>query len=427
MQMLQLHEIVIPPNRQRREFDPDALQRLVENIETLGLMHPVVVREGGTLVAGERRLRAIQELWDQGGQLFFEGAALDPGFIPCVNMGELDEIQAMEAELSENIIRADLTWQERAEALAALQKLRLALNPDHTVADLAQEVTGQRHGSYQVTTRRALIVADHLDNPAIASAKNVDEAYKLLKRQESSIDFANRAVEVGKTFGAHAHTALQGDCLSWLVDLPAASFDCICTDPPYGMDADSFGNAAGKLTGIDHAYGDSPDEFRSLLSAFIPLCGRVAKPSAALYVCCDLDQFFWLRTGFRAAGWYVFRTPLINVKPGSGRVPLPDHGPRRQYETILFGYRGGRKTNSIQSDVISTRGDEQLGHGAQKPVELFSNLLARSCRPGDSVLDPFSGTGTIFPAAHGLKLRATGIELDAAYYGMGIKRLEALK
>jgi hypothetical protein len=36
------------------------------------------------------------------------------------------------------------------------------------------------------------------------------------------------------------------------------------------------------------------------------------------------------------------------------------------------------------------------------------------------------GTGTIFPAAHELKCRATGIELDPQHYGTALKRLEAL-
>lgn len=430
MQLLQVDQITIPATRQRREFEPGALMRLQESIETLGLMHPLVVRANGDsfhLVAGERRLRAIKELWELGGILFFNSEKLDAGFIPCVNMGELDPIQAMDAELSENIVREDLTWQEKAEALALLNKLRLSLNPDHTVADLAQEATGRRDGRYHDDTRKTLIVAQHLSNPLVAEAKNVGEAFKILRRQEESKSFTAKSVEVGKTYGKHLHTALQGNCLVWLSDMPPEQFDCIVTDPPYGMDADSFGDAGGKLTGIEHNYGDSLNEFRSLLTEFAPLVTRVAKPQASLYLCCDIDQFVWLRDLFKASGWYVFRTPLINCKPGSGRVPLPDHGPRRQYETILFAFRGGKRTNSIQSDVIITRADEQFGHGAQKPIELFANLLSRSCRPGDSVLDPFAGTGTIFPAAHGLKLIATGIEREPSSFGMCVQRLEELE
>jgi len=430
MPAIHIDKIQIPPTRQRREFEPASLLRLQESIERLGLMHPIVVRyeaENVWLVAGERRLRAIKEMWCLGGKLFYGDEMYDSGFVPIATMGELDPLEALDAELSENIIRQDLTWQERAEALAALQRLRLALNPDHRVADLAEEATGRRDGSYHDETRKQLLVARHLDNPKVAGAKDVKEAFKILRREEETKNFGLRAIEVGRTFGKHLHSALHGDCLAWLAEATPGTFDVICTDPPYGMGADSFGDGAGRLTAIEHSYGDTQDEFKRLLTATAPLLGRVAKPSAALYLCCDLDSFHWLRELFRGHGWYVFRTPLINVKSGSGRVPLPDQGPRRQYETILFAFRGGRKVNSIQSDVIITRGDEQLGHGAQKPVELFRDLLSRSCRPGDSVLDPFAGTGTIFPAAHALKCLATGIEQESAYYGMCVERIEELE
>jgi DNA modification methylase len=42
------------------------------------------------------------------------------------------------------------------------------------------------------------------------------------------------------------------------------------------------------------------------------------------------------------------------------------------------------------------------------------------------VLDPFAGSGTIFPAAHELKCIATGIEMEPQYYGMCVKRIEEL-
>lgn len=76
---------------------------------------------------------------------------------------------------------------------------------------------------------------------------------------------------------------------------------------------------------------------------------------------------------------------------------------------------------------MAVSGDDNLGHGAQKPVALFQNLLQRSVRPGDEVLDVCAGTGVIFPAAHTYKVKAVGLEKEAEYYGIALKRLEDLR
>ena len=130
---------------------------------------------------------------------------------------------------------------------------------------------------------------------------------------------------------------------------------------------------------------------------------------------------------FEEGGWSVFRTPLIWYKRNGMRAPWPEYGPQRKYETILYATKGKRPVLKKAGDVLDYPPDINLGHAAQKPVALFEDLLRRSCHPGDTVLDPFAGTGTIFPAAHVLKCRATGVELDQASYGIAVKRLEQLK
>jgi len=130
---------------------------------------------------------------------------------------------------------------------------------------------------------------------------------------------------------------------------------------------------------------------------------------------------------FISFGWWVFRTPLIWYKKAGMRAPWPQHGPQRKFETILYAVKGKRPVNLVTGDVLDYAPDSNLGHAAQKPTALFEDLLRRSVKPGDSVLDPFCGSGPVFPAAHALKCRATGIELDTASYGIGVKGIEALK
>jgi ParB family chromosome partitioning protein len=441
--------IVIRPNRQRQEFDPEKLQELADSIEKLGLLHPPVVRRENyewILVAGERRLRAMSQILELGGTIQHDGQTYYDA-IPCTEIGELSILDAEEAELDENLKRADLTWQEHAAAVARLHRLRsnqravanvearqdeLPVKPAHTVADTAQELLGRSDGAYQDSIRQEIIVSKHLDNPAVAGAKSVKEAMKILKAQEQRAENVKLAAAIGASFSASSHDLVHGDCLTYMRGLvnandPDLFFDVICTDPPYGMGADSFGDAGGKLTAIEHHYDDSLEAWTRLMQSWCNLSYAVCKPQAHAYVFCDIGNFFALRDLMHSAGWYVFRTPFIVVKRNSGRVPLPETGPRRQWECLLYAVKGKKHVTHIYPDVIEASADENLGHGAQKPVSVYQNLLQRSVRPGDRVADFFAGTGPVFPAAHSLRCFAVGVEQDAANFAKCARRIEELR
>lgn len=437
--------IVIKPNRQRTEFEPQALQELCDSIHAIGLLHAPVLRKEGNeyvLVAGERRLRALKQLIELGDTFRYNNEEYTDT-IPFVDIGNLSPLEAEEAELDENIKRRDLTWQEHAQAVKRLHEFRQrqkdakyekaieeGRDPGlcvQTIAETALEVQGSSEGYHHDKVRKGLIVAKHLDNPAVAKAKSVDEAFKILKKQEEVSKNLELAHVVGKTFTSEVHQVHNIDCLSFMMRPEnREKFDVILTDPPYGMGADSFGDGGGKLQGIEHHYDDSFDSWKSLMQSWVKLAWDVTKPQAHAYIFCDIDNFPVLRTMMREAGWYVFRTPLIAYKINSGRVPLPTMGPRRQYETILYAIKGGKNVNHIYSDVIPSNADDNMTHGAQKPVELFQNLLQRSVKAGDNVLDTFGGTGTLIPAAHNLLCKATVCELSEEYYGLCLKRIRDL-
>lgn len=451
MPNIHISDIVVRPNRQRQEFDPEALQELKVSIEERGLLHPPVLRQEGSetvLVAGERRLKAISEIFELGGSFKYNGQVYDEkGWLPYSDLGELPLLEAEEAELDENLKRRDLTWQEHAQAVSRLHELRKAqkvqavadvseafgisaeplLPQTQTYADTAMELTGRSDGSYQDSIRTEILVAKHLDNPLVANAKSPKEALKILKAEETRAKNVELAKTVGASFNAASHTVLNMDCLDYMrSDAAQGKFDVILTDPPYGMGADTFGDAGGKMTGITHHYDDSLESWKTLMTSWCDLSFKVTKPQAHAYVFCDIDNFHELKRMMEAVGWYVFRTPLILVKLNSGRVPLPECGPRRQYETILYAIKGKKPVTHIYPDVLSVSGDDNLGHGAQKPVAAYQNLLQRSIRPGDHVLDSFAGSGTIIPACHTYSVYATAVEADAGSYGICLKRAEAV-
>lgn len=434
MKLIHIEAIKVAPDRQRRTFDEGKLREFSEVISTQGLLHPIILRVVGDdyyLVAGERRLRAITDLYALGGQFMHDGEVVRANFIPYTLLSDLDPLAAEEAELSENIHRVDLSWQERAAAhsrLAALRTAQASLKGEQapTVAAISLEVRGSSEGIHQENTRRELLVAKHLDNPAVAAAKTVDEAFKILRKAETQQQHRELGASVGRTFTADFHQVLNRDSLDWMTSADAEQFDCILTDPPYGMNADEFGDSGGLAAG-GHGYEDSAANFLQIMQVLAPQSYRLAKPQAHLYLFCDIDWFHHLKQTFGEAGWQVFRTPLFWYKKSGMRAPWPEWGPQRKYETIMYAIKGKRPILKMLGDVLDYPPDANLGHAAQKPVALYADLLSRTCLPGQAVLDPFAGSGPILAAAHGMKVRATAIEMDQASFGIAVARLNQLK
>jgi DNA modification methylase len=445
MQAYEIDSIIITADRQRQEFDAQAMEDLRASIDGKQLLHAPVVRmdEVGrpVLVSGERRLRAIRDIFALGGSFSYDGRVFTDS-VPTVTTGELTLLEAEELEFDENFRRKDLTWQEHANAVVRLKSLRdrqAAARGDAPISNsaLTKEVYPQAAntpdgelGGLRETVRKELIVAKHLDNPEVAKAKTLDEAFKILKRSEQSAANIALATSVGATFTAELHKVENVDCLAWMdawITDGEDKFDIILTDPPYGMGADSFGDGDGKLKGIEHRYKDSPEEWRRLMKPWAYHAFNITKSQAHAYVFCDFDRFHELKQFMQDAGWYVFRTPIIDRKLRSGRVPLPDRGPRRTYELILYAIKGNKPVNHIYDDVIDCEADPNMTHGAQKPIALYQNLLMRSAKPGDRVLDTFAGSGTILPACHKMQCIATAIEQEPEYFGMCVNRLKELK
>ena len=424
-----IDRITILPSRQRREHEPDAEQELIESIRTVGLLHPIVIRTEGDdliLVAGERRLRAIREIYQLGGTFRHSGSEYLDGLVPYTHLGDLSPIEAEEAELEENIRRVDLSWQDRAAAEARLLAFRdkqatIARAPLPKIPDIAKEA-----GSTALSISRSVVLARNLHRPEVQGAKSAADAMKALLRVEEQERNTEKAAALGKDFLGGKHRLYNWDCIEWMKQQPDAEYDVVCTDPPYGMGADDFGDSGG-ATGGAHTYSDNAEDVQEMLRDAIPQFSRLAKPDSHLYLFCDFDMFRWLKFQLEASGWRVFRTPLVWFKPSAFRAPWPDQGPQRKYELILYAVKGDLKTTKLGGDVLQYAPDGNVGHNAQKPVDLLRDLLSRSVRPGMKVLDPFCGSGPVFPAAHALSAIATGVELDPRYFAIAAERVSKLK
>lgn len=426
---LQIDDIEVP-QRQRGAIEGGGIVELSESIRRNGLIHPIVVRREYPnrvlLVAGERRLRAMQLLWGQGFEVRCGTHNFPEGFAPCNWLGELDPVDALEIEIEENIRREDFTWQERSRAVARLVDLRKQQaiakgEPAPSEPAILATVAGD-----PADLRARLLVAPHLGDPQVAAAGTAREALKILERREILAKAAARGAALGPVL-KDLHTLIHGDCMEAMLKLPDGQFDVLLTDPPYGMHAQDFADGGGKQFYGGHFYDDSLEDWHELMAELAISTWRICKPAAHAYVFCDIDQFAALREIFAIPGWTVHRTPLIWVNPTANRVPWPEQGPMRKWQMILYAVKGKRPVTKVSPDVLTHSSDPNMGHQAQKPIDLYVDLLRRSATAGDHVIDPFAGTGTIFPAAHELKLIATGIEKDDSAYGLAAQRLAELR
>lgn len=83
---------------------------------------------------------------------------------------------------------------------------------------------------------------------------------------------------------------------------------------------------------------------------------------------------------------------------------------------------GGATKNVFEYPIVG--GDERTEHPTQKPLALMMDLVRLVTEPGDTVLDPFAGSGTTLAAAAKLGRRYIGIEREASYIPIIEERLE---
>lgn len=404
MNLIPIEQVVIPDTRLRKTFDEDKLQELAESISRIGLLQ-LPILHGKALISGERRLRAMQILDKAGVAYTYLDQPIPVGMFPYAAYDFLNAVTALEIELSENTKRVDLHWQVVVKATADLHKHREQGNPGWTAQDTSREL------GYSASNRKTIIqrlnLADSLDLPEVRAAKTEAEAVKILHKslQRGFIQELRKRQEVKET----KHTLIQGEFENIYKNI-GSGFSVILTDPPYGLNADKF-NVTVKYNTPQHKYKDSLEQAFIHYTNLAKLGYELTADQAHLYTFCTVEHFYTLCSLFREYNWEVWPRPLIWYKQ-RGIPPKPDLGPSYTYECILFANKGHKPTYKLADDVLVCNMGNKIRHAAEKPVHIFKDLLARSALAGETVLDPFCGSGPIFEAAEQLDLTATGIDTD---------------
>lgn len=222
-------------------------------------------------------------------------------------------------------------------------------------------------------------------------------------------------------------TLYLGGCLEVMPTLEAV--DHVISDPPYEASLHASKNSlrgpvrADKgpdLRGLDF---EAIDDIRAAV-----VDGFGARCTGWFIAFCTVEGVAKWADAINAAP-IKYKRACIWVKPDS-TPQLNGQGPAQGAECFVSAWcgvgharwnSGGKR--GVYTHCVNGHG-RQGEHPTEKPVSLMSEILADFTNPGQTILDPFMGSGTTGVAAAKLGRRFIGIEIEPRYFDIARKRIE---
>ncbi len=194
-----------------------------------------------------------------------------------------------------------------------------------------------------------------------------------------------------------------GDCMDVLRQMPDGAVDVLLTDPPYGMTGGAK-KCGGRFGGRFERYGREvanawdvappPEVFREMF--------RVSK-----------EQIIW--------GGNYFELPPTRCFNVWRKLTISEGFSMAMCEYAWTSFCSNAKFWEFAPQ------DAERFHATQKPLGLICRQLEEYTKPGDLVLDCFSGSGTVACACYLTGRRFIACEVNAEYHARSVERLQALQ
>jgi DNA modification methylase len=230
-------------------------------------------------------------------------------------------------------------------------------------------------------------------------------------------------IVLGDLFEIGEHRLLCGDSTisdDFVKLMGKELFDLIVTDPPYNVDYTGKTKDALKIE--NDKKNDS--EFKEFLYNHFVSIGLSSKDGAVYYIFQPDKQIHnfvnaFIESGNKYSGLLVWKKDSMVMSRGDYHS---------KHETITYGWKEGgahgwfsdRKQVSVLEFERPKRNEE---HPTMKPIPLLAYLIANSSKSGDLVGDGFLGSGSTMVAAHQLKRKCYGMELDPKYCQVIVDRM----
>lgn len=378
---------VRPYGRNLRRND-HAVDRMVTAIREFGFRIPVLVRSDGELIDGHLRLKAARKL-----------GLTELPVILC------DDWTPAQVKAFRLLVNRSASWAEWDLEHVAFE---LA---DLKIAEFDLTLTGFRDFELESMLTRT--------NDSAATECIPDVPVQPVSRPGDLWICGEHRVLCGDSTASADVASLFGTTAPVLM----------ITDPPYGVEYDPLWREKAGLGCQRQTGAVQNDDCADWTAAYRLFPGNVA------YIWHAGVHAAEVAAGITAAGFRI-RSQIIWAKQHFAMSRGHYHW---QHEPCWYAVRQdcpahwcGDRTQSTLWEVANlnpfggSSEEPVTGHGTQKPVELMRRPIVNHTVQGDTVYDPFLGSGTTLIAAGMTKRRCVGMEIDPRYVDVVVLRWQAL-
>lgn len=241
-------------------------------------------------------------------------------------------------------------------------------------------------------------------------------------------------------------TILQGDCMERLAEIDDNSIDAIFADPPYFLSNGGISVHSGKQVCVDKGdwdKGGTPEYIYDFNRQWLELCRNKLRDNGTIWIsgthhnihvvmrCLQelgykvLNTITWQKTDpppNLSCRYFNFSTELIIWARKFEKKPH-----KFNYETMKLLNGGSQMTDVWRIPAVGLWEKQEGKHPTQKPLRLLYRIILAATNEGDTLLDPFSGSGTTGIAANLLGRKYIGIEQDEQFCELSMRRRKALE
>jgi DNA modification methylase len=400
-------DALLPDPGNPRVHDRAQIAAIAKSIEAFGFNAPILIDRNRQIVAGHGRYEAAKLLGLE--------------HVPVIRLEHLTEAQVKAYMIADNQLTDRSGWDDSKLAAQFKELSDLALN-------FAIEATG-------------------FEMPKVDLLLQLAASPEAIAPEEFEEPVGSPVAQSGDLWLLDRHrllcgSALDGQVYESLFGLERAS--AIFTDPPYNVKIKghaSTGKGKAKHREFAMASGEmTSPKFRGFLAQSFSQMVSYCAIGAVVYSCMD-----WRHMAEILAAIDEVDCELINLcvwaKTNAGMGNLYRSG----HELVfVFGKRGEKRINNVQlgkfgryrSNVWTYAGMTSFArrgqtreldlHPTVKPTAMVADAILDVTERGGIVLDPFCGSGTTILAAEWTGRRGFGIELDATYVDVAIRRWQKL-